>query len=69
MTAGELRKKLERVPDDTHVVIDGRDHRYYSAEGVHLIDAEEHNKKFFEYFSDEEMTTGSKKVRVVLVGP
>jgi len=69
MTAGELKKKLERVPDDAHVVFDRRDNCYYTADGVHLVDAEEHNGKFYEYFSDEEMTTGSKKVQVVLVGP
>jgi len=69
MTAGELKKKLEEVPDDAYVVLDSRDHSYRTADGVHLIDAEEHNRRFYEYFSDEEMTSGSKKVQVVLVGP
>lgn len=68
MNVGQLKEKLAGIPDDTPLMQLSGDHQ---AVGVSVQDwfvsYDPKSDICFQYFTDEDMSDGERKVRVVLV--
>lgn len=70
MNVKQLRKLIADMPDNTEIVVGDGDHSYRRAE-AEIVDAETDGKRngyLGEYYSDEDMTPGYKKIVVLYVG-
>lgn len=69
MNVGELKRRLENIPDDTVVLIGGGyDHSYYTCNSVSDTHAETvEGRLYWEYHNDENMEPDGKKVRAVVI--
>ena len=68
MNVGKLRELIQDLPDDTPVVVEGRDHSYNECTASYT-DAtwNRQARMFFEYAGPEHLAEGETCVRVVVV--
>ena len=73
MNALDLKQYLAKYTDDElsklEVVRPSSDHSYYKSPSVTITEAEKtKDRHLFEYFEDYNMSPGSTKVQVLLIG-
>jgi hypothetical protein len=63
---GKLKELIKDLPDDTVILVPGSDHSYHQP-NCHIAPAELCDGDYYEYWNDECMTKGAKKIDKTLV--
>ena len=66
MKVSVLKKILGDCFDNDEVLIPGSDHSFRSAK-AHIEDVELSGGDYYEYYGDESMNAGGKKVRALII--
>ena len=64
MTVGQLKKKLEGLDSDIHIVTHGKDHSYNTVGFCGEINAEPYEGRLYEYYGSEHSAI---RIKVFLV--
>lgn len=65
-TVGELKALIKDLPDETPIVVDGRDHNYNSGTAFY-VDAVDQGDDYGEWHGEENMFEGDIRTKVLLV--
>lgn len=66
MNVGKLKEMIKDLPDDTPILMSGSDHSYYRGD-VRVGPATINGGDYSEYWGDEYLNEGDKKVDVALL--